>query len=47
MFSLKLYMLPNPLSHNIGCDTTSPLFKLRPEAVVHASVIAPRRSLVT
>jgi ribosomal protein L32 len=20
MFSLKLYMLPNPLSHNIGCD---------------------------
>jgi hypothetical protein len=37
MFSLKLYMLPNPLSHNIGCDsirsghTTSDQWQCEPD----------------
>jgi hypothetical protein len=45
--SLKLYILPNLSSYNIGYDTTSPLLKLHPKAVVHCFVITPCYSLVT
>jgi hypothetical protein len=49
MFSLKLYMLPNLLSHIIGCDTLSevlPFLIPNPEALSVAESLAIHRSTV-